>query len=88
MEAVTKIDKAGRVVIPKEIRQHLKLEDDSSLLIAEASGGVVMLKKLDIKEIAKRLRQELKGVDVEAVASRVEAESNERARKKYKDFRR
>ena len=88
MEAVTKIDKAGRVVIPKEIRQRMHLKEDSSLLISETNGGVVILKKLDIEELAKRLRQELKGVDVESIANRIEVESNERARKDHKVLRR
>jgi AbrB family looped-hinge helix DNA binding protein len=87
MEAVTKIDKAGRVVIPKEIRKRMDLKEDSSLLISETSRGVVVLKKLDIEEMAKRLRQELKGVDVETIAHRIEVESNERARKAHKVLR-
>ncbi|MBI4258536.1 MAG: AbrB family transcriptional regulator, partial [Thaumarchaeota archaeon] len=45
------------------------------------------LKKLDIEELARRLRQELKGVDVEAMVGRVEEESNERARRAHKALR-
>lgn len=87
VEAVTKIDGAGRVVIPKEIRESTGLEEDSALLVMEAERGVVILKKLDIKELARRLRKELKGKDVEAIAGRVEEESNERARKERKALR-
>jgi len=35
VEAITTIDKAGRVVIPKEIRDRMNLAEDSSLLVAE-----------------------------------------------------
>lgn len=87
VEAVTKIDRAGRVVIPKEIRERTGLEEDSALLVMEAERGVVILKKLDIEELARRLRKELKGKDVEAIAGRVEEESNERARKERKALR-
>ena len=87
VEAVTTIDKAGRVVIPKEIRDRLGLKEDSALLVTDAEGGVVILKKLDIEELARRLRQELKGKDMEAIAGRVEEESNERARKEHKALR-
>ena len=87
VEAVTKIDKAGRVVIPKEIRERMGLKEDSALLVAEGNRGVVILKKLDIEELTRRLRQELKEVDVEAIAGRVEEESNERARKEHKALR-
>ncbi len=88
MATVTKIDKAGRVVIPKEIRERMDLKEDSSLLISESDNGVVILKKLDVEEMAKRLRQELKGVNVEDIARRIEVESNERARKEHKILRR
>ena len=81
VEAITTIDKAGRVVIPKEIRERMNLKEDSALLVAEIKGGVLILKKLDIKEIADRLRVELKGRDVDEIARRVEEESNERVRK-------
>jgi AbrB family looped-hinge helix DNA binding protein len=87
MEAVTKIDKAGRVVIPKQIRERMNLKEDSSLLVTESGSGVLLLKKLDIEELGKRLRKELKGVEVERIARKVEEESNERARKAYKVLR-
>lgn len=75
------MDKAGRVVIPKEIREKMNLEE-STLLLTEVGADVLVLKKLDIKEIAERLRVELKGKDVDAIARRVEEEANERVRKK------
>jgi len=87
VETVTKIDKAGRVVIPKEIREKVGLNEDETLLVADASDGIVILKKLDIKELAKRLRSELKGINVESIAKRIEEESNEQARKEYAALR-
>ena len=81
VEAITTIDKAGRVVIPMEIRDRMNLAEDSALLVAETDGGVLILKKLDIKEIADRLRVELKGKDVDEVARRIETESNDRVRR-------
>lgn len=87
VELVTKIDKAGRVVIPKEIRERMGLTEDTALLVADATDEIVVLKKLDVRELAKRLRQELKGIDVETIARRVEEESNERARKEHQALR-
>jgi len=84
-EAVTTIDKAGRVVIPKEIREKMRLEENSVLLLAEtASEDALILKKLDIHEIADRLRGELKGKEVDEIAIKVERESNEEARKELR----
>ncbi len=81
VEAITTIDKAGRVVIPKEIRERMNLKEDSAILVAETDRGILILKKLDIKEIANRLRVELKGKDVDEIAKRVEKESSERVRR-------
>lgn len=87
-ESVTKMDKAGRIVIPKEIRQRMGLTEDTALLITDAANDIVVLKKVDIKELARKLRQELKGVDVEAIAKRVEKKSNEEAKSEHKTLRR
>jgi AbrB family looped-hinge helix DNA binding protein len=81
VEEVTTIDKAGRVVIPKEIRDKMHLEENCILLLAETHGDALILKKLDIQQIAERLRAELKGKDLDEIAREVEAESNERVRK-------
>ncbi len=81
VEAITTIDKAGRVVIPKEIRERMDLKENSALLLAETGRDVLILKKLDIQQIAKRLRVELKGKNVDEIAGRVERESNEGASK-------
>jgi len=87
VEAVTKIDRAGRVVIPKEIRERMGLKEEATLLVADATDEIVILKKLDVKELGKRLRQELKGMDVEAIGRKVEEESDEQARKEHKALR-
>ncbi len=85
VEAVTTIDKAGRVVIPKEIREKMRLEENAVLLLAETDRGeALILKKLDIREIAERLKGELKGKNVDEIARKVEKESNEEARKELR----
>ena len=80
-ESVTTIDGAGRVVIPKEIRERMDLKADSALLVAETEDDTIILKKLDIKEIANRLRGELKGKNLDEIARKVERDSNERVRR-------
>lgn len=80
-EAITTIDRAGRVVIPKEIRERMRLEENTTLLLVEANKDSLILKKLDIQQIAERLRGELKRKNVDEIARRVEQESNERVRK-------
>lgn len=86
-ESVTKMDGAGRIVIPKEIRERMGLAQDTTLLVSEVAGDIVILKKLDVKELARKLRQELKGANVEAISGKVEKKSHEQARRSYKALR-
>lgn len=83
-ESIATIDRAGRVVIPKDIRERMGLTEDSALLVAEADGDMLILKKLDLKEMAERLRGELKGKEVDKIARKVERESNEKAGREWR----
>ena len=82
MEIVT-IDNAGRLVIPEFIRKKLHLTRNVPLLITELDDDKILIKKLDRDEIEKRLREELKDVDIYKIASEVRTEVNEAAKKKY-----
>jgi AbrB family looped-hinge helix DNA binding protein len=79
---IVRIDKSGRLVIPERIRKKLEIKEHTDLLIADVKdGAIIIIKKLDEDEIAKRLREELKGVDLEAFEKSVERESGKKARK-------
>ncbi len=82
MEIVT-IDNTGRLVIPEFIRKKLHLTKKVPLLITELDDDKILIKKLDRDEIEKRLREELKGVDIDKIASEVRTEVREAAEKKY-----
>ena len=84
-EVVT-IDRAGRVVIPKAIRQAAGIEERANLLIAVAERGRIVLQMLDVESLAARLEKELAGKDVEAIARKVRKEINARIRKEYPDL--
>jgi len=76
---ITSIDKAGRLIIPAQIRKKLHLDADSKLVIVTI-GNKILLEKLDLSEIAQRLQDELKNIDVETIATTIREEMNERAR--------
>jgi bifunctional DNA-binding transcriptional regulator/antitoxin component of YhaV-PrlF toxin-antitoxin module len=82
MEIVT-IDNSGRLVIPEFIRKKLLLTKDVPLLITELDDDKILIKKLDRDEIEKKLREELKGSDIDKIAREVRTEVNEAAKKKY-----
>ena len=82
MEIVT-IDNTGRLVIPEFIRKKLHLTKEVPLLITELDDDKILIKKLNRDEIEKKLREELKDLDIDMIASEVRTEVNEKARKKY-----
>lgn len=82
MTEVVSVDKSGRLVIPKSLREELGIGKDTKFLISSSENGRVFLQKLDIKEIALRLEKELK-VDIDSAVKKVRKEINEKARKKY-----
>ncbi len=82
MEIVT-IDNSGRLVIPEFIRKKLHLTKNIPLLITELDDDKILIKKLDRDEIEKRLKEELKGLDIDKISQEVRTEVNDLAKKKY-----
>ncbi len=82
MEIVT-IDKAGRIVIPNTIRRKLKLSEKSKLLLADVKDDLLIIKKINIDELAGQLEKDFKNIDIEAIVGRVRSEVKEKIRKKH-----
>lgn len=86
MEEIAGIDKAGRIVIPKEIRKAAGIDEGTKILITISGGGRIILQKLDVKSIAARLEKELEGKDIDEIASRIRKDVNALIRKAYPDL--
>ena len=82
MEIVS-IDKAGRIVIPGTMRKRLKLNEGAKLLIADVQNDLLIIKKINIEELAEQLEKDFKKVDIEAVVGRVRSDIKEKIRKKH-----
>ncbi len=80
---IVNIDNSGRIVIPEFIRKKLHLTKNIPLLITELDDDKILIKKLDRDEIEKRLKEELKGLDIDKISHEVRTEMNDLARKKY-----
>ncbi len=80
---IVNIDNSGRLVIPEFIRKKLHLTKDIPLLITELDDDKIIIKKLDRDEVEKRLREELKGLDIDKISHEVRTEVNEAAKRKY-----
>ena len=78
---IVKVDKTGRMIIPEEIRRRVGIKQDSPLLITDVDGNTIVVRKLNIDEVAAKLREELKGLDIDALYRKVKAEADEKARK-------
>ncbi|HLF16184.1 MAG TPA: AbrB/MazE/SpoVT family DNA-binding domain-containing protein [Candidatus Thermoplasmatota archaeon] len=81
MEIVT-LDRLGRILLPKPLREEMHLAAGSRLLAVQA-GGKLVLQPFDADELARRIAAELKGVDIEAIQKQVRKEAEREARRWY-----
>jgi AbrB family transcriptional regulator (stage V sporulation protein T) len=80
---IVSIDKAGRIVIPGTMRKMLKLNDGANLLIADVKNDLLIIKKINIEELAEQLEKDFKKVDIDSVVGRVRSDIKEKIRKKH-----
>ena len=83
---ITSIDKVGRIVLPKETRMRLGIDEKTKLLIAEVKGDAIILKKIDVREMTKQLEADLKDVDLTTLFKKVRDETNEKVRRAYPEI--
>ncbi len=85
MEIIT-VDKVGRVVLPKETRDKLQIENGTKLLVVEVKEDTLVLKKLNIQEMKKQLDMDLENVDLEGLLKRVRVDTNEKVKGAYPEI--
>ena len=78
---ITKIDKRGRITIPKEIRRDLNLKEDDELLIFKLSNNILMLRKANLEQLINEALEEFKKIKDEDVR-KIEEEVNKLAKEK------
>jgi|SRR6266568_4338551 len=86
MAELISVDRAGRVVLPKAIRDALGIDERTKLLVAVGEHGQLVLQKVDVEAIAGRLEKELAGKDVDAIVRKVRKEMKALARRRYPDL--
>lgn len=75
MAEIIEVDGAGRLVLPKRLRDEMGIKGRTQMILTKRGNTVIMM-RLDADEIARRLEKELAGVDVEEVAASVRREIN------------
>ncbi len=80
---IVNIDKAGRIVIPSALRKKLNLDESSKLLIADVKDDLLIIKKINIHELAEQLEKDFKNIDIDSVVGKVRSDVKEKIRKKH-----
>jgi len=88
MVTVVTMDRAGRIVIPKETREAQGIRAGTKFLLVEGPEGRLWLQRLDPKELARRIEKELEGVDLDPLIAKVRAEVRPLAAERYPILRR
>lgn len=75
MAEIVEVDKSGRIVIPKRIRDELGIREKTQLMIMKSDGKLVVI-PFSLDELVQRLEVELEGVEVEEIAVSIRREIN------------
>ncbi len=86
MAEVVEIDGSGRIVIPKSLREELRIKGKSRFILAKGGEGRLLLQKLDVDEIARRLEDELADRDVDGIVKTVRKEIERKIKARYPDL--
>ena len=70
MEAIVKVDKQGRMVLPKDVRKALGIEDEAEV-VCRVIGNKVILERFSIESIQKAF------ADLEEIAPSLEVDTVE-----------
>lgn len=86
MAEVVEVDKSGRIVIPKGLRQELAIREKTRFILTKRGKGQLLLQRLEVEEIVQRLEEELSGKDVDAIVKQVRKEIHEKIKTSYQDL--
>jgi len=86
MAEVVEVDKSGRIVIPKSVRQELKIDAKTKFILIKSNKGQLLLQKLDVDEIAEKLEKELSGKDIDAIVEQVRKKIDDKIKASYQDL--
>jgi len=77
MTETTKMDKRGRITIPKKLRNAHDLDKQSEFIIEDIDDDTFILKKIDLKDLIEEVKEEIKGKYIEKLHEEVEEEADE-----------
>lgn len=86
MASIVEADKSGRIVIPKRLRDELGITDRTKFILTKNGRDQLLLQKIDVKEIARRLEEELEGKPIDAIVDSIRKEIDEKIQARYPDL--
>jgi AbrB family looped-hinge helix DNA binding protein len=86
MSNIVEVDARGRITLPRKLRGKLSIGEKTQLLLIKTKDGGLLI-KFEIDQIARRLAEELKGVDVEGIAKSIGEDLNKEISKEHPEFR-
>jgi len=85
MAEIVEVDKSGRIVLPKKLREELSIHAKTRLILTKRNGNITIT-PLNAEEMARRLETELKEVDVEKIANQIRREINDKIAKQHPEL--
>ena len=86
--SIVTIDKRGRLVIPRKIREELNIREGDPFLALRLGNDTIVLKRINLKALAENIAREIAGssINLEAIVEEIELKSNKIAREKIKEI--
>ena len=88
MAPIVTMDRRGRILLPSAMRKKMDLQPGAKFLITGTAGQALILVPLDVDTLVKRIREGMKGVDIDAEVARAKKEIRALAAEKYPDIAR
>jgi AbrB family looped-hinge helix DNA binding protein len=85
MAEIVEVDRSGRIVLPKRLRDELGIHERTRLILVNRDGRLAVT-PLDVDEIARRLEDELKDVDVRGIAKSIRREINAKIAREHPEL--
>jgi AbrB family looped-hinge helix DNA binding protein len=85
MAEIVEVDKSGRIVLPKKLREQLSIQTKTKLLLIQRNGNLT-LTPINIDDIARKLETELGDTDVEGIAKQIRREINDKIQKQHPEL--
>jgi AbrB family transcriptional regulator (stage V sporulation protein T) len=81
---LAKVDDRGRVQLPSNLRQRMKLKMGDEFVAEDLGEDTIILKKINLRVLLEDAIEKAKLIDLDKLEREIEEESNQLARQKFK----